>query len=162
MENCHATGDHEGGFNTHRQYEHDLVYLGNSGILSLANSGGQWGQSARRIRVEQHTCTMLIADTFTSDLTLTDVHITRSSFPDGPGILQANFDGLQMRGCQIDGEMTLVSYTRNSLRSNLIEGCGIRLDERHDLIISDRDDSAPVLAVILLPSGATPLMVREN
>jgi len=145
VENCHATGDQEGGFTTHGQYEHDLVYLGNSGILSLANSGRLWGQSARRIRVERHACTMLIADTFTSDLTLTDVHICRTSFPDGPGILRANTDGLQMRGCQIDGEMTLVSYTRDSLRRNLIEGCGIRLDSRHDLTISDLDDSDPYI-----------------
>jgi hypothetical protein len=137
VENCHATGDHKGAFNTHGQYEHDLVYLGNSGVLSLANSGWHWGQSARRIRVEHHVCTMLLADTFTSDLTLADVHIRRASFPDGPGILRVNTDGLQMYGCQINGEMTLVNNTHQSQRSNLIEGCGIRLDNRHELTIND-------------------------
>lgn len=145
VENCHATGDSTGAFTTHGQYEHDLIYQGNSGILTLANSGWQWGLSARRIRVEHHVCTMLLADTFTSDLTLTDVHIRRASFPDGPGILRVNTDGLQMRGCRVDGEMTLVSYTHDSLRGNLIEGCGIRLDHRHDLTTSTLDDNDPYI-----------------
>lgn len=145
VENCHATGDSAGAFTTHGQYEHDLLYQGNSGILSLANSGYQWGLSARRIRIEQHVCTMLLADTFISDLTLTDVHIRRSSSPGGPGIFRANCDGLQMRGCQIDGEFTLVSATANSDRRNLIAGCSVRLDNRHDLTISNLDRHDPFI-----------------
>ena len=146
VENCHATGDSKGAFTTHGQYEHDLVYQGNSGILSVANSGQQWGQSARRIRVEQHVCTMLLADTFVSDLTLNDIHISRSTYPDEPGILRVNADGLQMRGCRVDGEMTLVSHTRNSQRGNLIESCGIRMDNDHDLTISHLGQDDPYIS----------------
>lgn len=146
VQNCHATGDSAGAFTTHGQYEHDLVYQGNSGIMSLANSGYQWGLSARRIRIEKHVCTMLLANTFTSDVSLVDVHILRASNPPDSGVLRLNTDGLHMQSCQVDGELTLVSYTSNSLRSNLIEGCGFRMDNRHDLTISDLDDRDPYIA----------------
>lgn len=146
VENCHATGDQEGAFTTHGQYEHDLIYQGNSGILSLANSGYPWGQSARRIRVEQHICNMLLADTFISDLTLTDVHIRRAAFPDGPGILRANTDGFQMRGCRVDGELTLVRHTADSERPARLEGCGVKMDNRHDMTVSDLAPRDPYIS----------------
>lgn len=50
VDNCHADGDHHGAFVTHGQYEHDLTYLGCSGLLSFANSGPSWGSCAKRYR----------------------------------------------------------------------------------------------------------------
>jgi len=51
VENCHADGQsaEKGPFVTHGQYEHDLTYAGNSGLMTFANSGVTWGNSARRI-----------------------------------------------------------------------------------------------------------------
>jgi hypothetical protein len=136
VDNCHASGDSEGGFNTHGQYEHDLVFKGNSGIMAVANSGQQWGLSARRIQVEQHICTMLLADAFVSDLTLTDVYVLRSCYPDRPAILRVNTDGLQMRGCRVNGEMTLIRNGNISYRPALIEGCNVQMDNFQDEDIS--------------------------
>ena len=51
VENCHGDGDFHGAYVTHGQFEHDLTYVGNSGLLSFANSGPTWGSSAKRITV---------------------------------------------------------------------------------------------------------------
>ena len=78
VENCHGDGDYHGAFVTHGQFEHDLTYVGNSGLISFANSGPTWGESARRIAVKRHSGCWMIARAKVSDLTLEDVHIVKT------------------------------------------------------------------------------------
>lgn len=78
VDNCHADGDHHGAFVTHGQYEHDLTYLGCSGLLSFANSGPTWGSCAKRITVERHVGCWSIGFAKISDLTLRDVTVCKT------------------------------------------------------------------------------------
>ena len=142
VQNCHSDGDSTGAFVTHGQYEHDLQFIGNSGIITLANSGIEWGQSAARIAISQHVCSVLIANTFISDLTLTDVQIYRNDTHGGLGILRLHCDGLTVRNCSVNGELTLVQHQQLSQKMTLLDNCAFTLDARHDSTISDleRDD----------------------
>jgi hypothetical protein len=74
VENCHGDGDEFGPFVTHGQFEHDLLYIGCSGLLSFANSGPTWGDSARRITVRRHVASRIVAHKKLTDLTLEDCH----------------------------------------------------------------------------------------
>ncbi len=139
VENCHSNGDHDGAFVTHGQYEHDLVYSGNAGAISFANSGKQWGASAKRITVRNHTCTLFIANEKVTDLTLDDVHVLHVEGRSNTGIMRLNADGVQLRGCTVASELTLVQHTALSCRSNTFNGCSFRLDSRHDLTSSAED-----------------------
>lgn len=78
VENCHGDGDFHGAYVTHGQFEHDLTYVGNSGLLSFANSGPTWGSSAKRITVVRHTGFWGIGFAKVSDLTLQDVAVCRT------------------------------------------------------------------------------------
>jgi hypothetical protein len=113
--NCHGDGDDSGGnpFTTHGQYEHDLLYQGNSGLMDIANSGAPWGTSAKRITVRDHVCSWFVADTKITDLTLDNVTVLARPTFDRAGTLSVNADGAQLRGC------TAVSFslTRRSQRS---------------------------------------------
>ncbi|WP_433890415.1 peptidase C14 [Streptomyces sp. CA-111067] len=99
--NCHGDGDDEGGnpFTTHGQYEHDLLFEGNSGLMDIANSGAQWGESAKRITVRDHVCSWFTANTKITDLTLENVKVIARPTFDPAGTLVVNADGAQLRGC---------------------------------------------------------------
>src|SRR5471030_519597 len=119
IENCHGNGDITGAFVTHGQYEHDLKFIGNSGIITLENSGKPWGQSAVRINISQHVCSMLLADTNISELSLTDVHIGRNPEQGNLGVLRLNCDGVRVESCTVSGELTLVKRTQRSAKMNV-------------------------------------------
>lgn len=122
VQNCHADGDFHGAFVTHGQFEHDLLYLGNSGLLSFANSGPTWGSSAKRITVERHVGCWAIGFAKISDLTLRDVAICKTEKYEQCGNFLMNADGLQMQGCTGD-ELVLTQRSSRSKRRNVIRDC---------------------------------------
>lgn len=127
VENCHGDGDDYGPFVTHGQFEHDLTYIGNSGLLSFANSGSTWGDSAKRISVKKHIASRIVAHKKLTDLTLEDCHAYyKEGLPDSGSIL-ANVDGLQMRGCTAEGAITLSKSSSRSSRQNVIDSCGFTM-----------------------------------
>ncbi|MEV0587838.1 hypothetical protein [Nonomuraea sp. NPDC050310] len=143
VENCHGDGDDEGGnpFTTHGQYEHDLVFTGNSGLMDLANSGALWGTSAKRITVRKHLCSWFVAITKITDLTLEDVRVIPRSTFDPAGTLQVNADGVQMRGCTAK-TFAIGQRSNRSGRPNVIEGCAFDLPK--DQVVVQTPVSNPV------------------
>lgn len=121
VENCHGDGDDYGPFVTHGQYEHDLVYIGNSGLLSFANSGTTWGDSAKRITVKKHIATRIVANKRLTDLTLEDCYAIVKEGLANSGSIWANVDGLQMRGCTAENMITLSKGSSLSKRKNIID-----------------------------------------
>lgn len=120
VENCHGDGDFHGAFVTHGQFEHDLTYIGNSGLLSFANSGPTWGSSAKRITVIRHVGCWGLAFAKVSDLTLQDVVIRKTEKYEECGNLLLNADGLQVRGCEAD-RLILTQRSNRSKRPVVIE-----------------------------------------
>lgn len=120
VENCHCDGDFHGAFVTHGQFEHDLTYLGNSGLLSFANSGPTWGSSAKRVTVIRHIGCWGLAFSKVSDLTLQDVVIQKTEKYEEGGTMLLNADGLQVRGCQAD-RLVLTQRSNRSKRPVVIE-----------------------------------------
>lgn len=126
VEACHGDGDVQGPFVTHGQYEHDLTYVGNSGLMTFANSGATWGGRAKRITVRQQVAALFFARVGVVDLTLEDCQVVRDpSMPDYPSWMWVNADGLQMRGCRVDGRFQLSQATALSTRPTVIEDCVI-------------------------------------
>ena len=132
VENCHGDGDWCGTYVTHGQYEHDLTYVGCSGLLSFANSGPTWGESAKRITVMRHSASRVIAMTHVSDLTLIDVQAYKreeakdyrnEAYEFDTGTFFVNCDGLQMRGCTAEGGIKFTNRSSRSRRRNLLDGC---------------------------------------
>ncbi|NIK58411.1 hypothetical protein [Kribbella shirazensis] len=121
--NCHGDGDDQGPFVTHGQYEHDLVYTGNSGLMTFANSGATWGGRAKRITVRKHICSWFVARVKITDLTLEDVRVIGKPGLAGSGMLWVNADGVQLRGCQASDTLIISQATADSTRPNVIEGC---------------------------------------
>ncbi len=122
VQNCHGDGDLQGPFVTHGQYEHDLTYIGNSGLMTFANSGATWGGRAKRVTVRQQVCALFFARVGVIDLTLEDVQVVKDpSMPDYPSWMWVNADGLQMRGCRVDGRFQLSQATDLSTRPTVIE-----------------------------------------
>lgn len=135
VKNCHGDGDDAGGnpFTTHGQYEHDLLFEGCSGLMDIANSGGQWGTSAKRITVRKHVCSWFVAGTKITDLTLEDVIvIPRPTFDPGAS-LAVNADGLQMRGCR-GITVAIGQRSTRSTRPNVIEDCHFALPKGQVLV----------------------------
>lgn len=122
VENCHCDGDFHGAFVTHGQFEHDLTYEGNSGLISFANSGFTWGESAKRISVKRHVGCWLIAMAKVSDLTLEDIEIIKTEKYEQCGNMLLNVDGIQMRGCVAD-KLILTQRSSRSKRANIIQNC---------------------------------------
>ena len=157
VENCHGDGDFHGAYVTHGQFEHDLTYVGNSGLLSFANSGPTWGSSAKRITVVRHTGFWGIGFAKVSDLTLQDVAVCRTGAYDGVntegygpcGTFLLNADGLQMRGCTAE-KLVLTQRSRRAKRPAIVEGCWFR-----DGIEVVRTGEAAV-------APGTPLILRDN
>ncbi|MEU7177557.1 MULTISPECIES: peptidase C14 [Streptomyces] len=143
VENCHGDGDDAGGnpFTTHGQYEHDLLFDGNSGLMDLANSGAQWGTSAKRITVRKHVCSWFTANTRITDLTLEDVRVIARPTFDRAGTLTVNADGAQVRGCTAK----TFSLTQRSTRS------------RRPTVVSDCAFAAPPDTVLIQSAVTTPV-----
>ena len=133
VENCHGDGDDYGPFVTHGQFEHDLVYIGNSGMLSFANSGTFWGDSAKRITVKKHVATRIIAHKKLTDLTLEDVHAFKKEGLANSGSIWANADGLQMRGCTAETMLTLSRSSARSKRKNIADGCTFGMTKDYEI-----------------------------
>nr|WP_129953852.1 hypothetical protein [Rahnella sp. RFA10(1/100)] len=137
VENCHASGQsaEKGPFVTHGQYEHDLTYTGNSGLMTFANSGATWGGSAKRINVRKHVCPWFVARTGVSELTLEDVVVMANDTIPQSGMLWVNADGLQMTGCTADRTLIISQASQRAARPNVIRQCQFSLPE----------DGAPVV-----------------
>lgn len=131
VENCHGDGDLQGPFVTHGQYEHDLTYVGNSGLMTFANSGPTWGGRAKRITVTKHVAPLFFARVGVTDLTIEDVEVVRDpSMPDYPAWMWLNADGLQVRGCRVDGRMQISQVSKDSKRPNVIAGTVVGLTDQ--------------------------------
>ena len=133
VENCHGDGDDQGPFVTHGQYEHDLTYTGNSGLMTFANSGAAWGSAAKRITVRKHVCSWFVARVRITDLTLEDVQVIGKSSLQGSGMLWINADGAQLRGCSADGTFLITQSSDASRRPTVIEGSRFRFSAANDV-----------------------------
>ncbi|WP_010271224.1 hypothetical protein [Paenibacillus senegalensis] len=133
VENCHGDGDDYGPFVTHGQFEHDLVYIGNSGLMSFANSGVTWGDSAKRITVKKHTASRIVVNKRITDLTLEDVHVYVKPGLDNSGSIWANVDGLQLRGCTAQAMLTLSQGSSRSMRPNILENCSFVMVKGYEI-----------------------------
>lgn len=163
VENCHADGQsaEKGPFVTHGQYEHDLTYAGNSGLMTFANSGANWGNSARRIRVSKHVCPWFVARSGVSDLTLEDmVVIAREDIPSS-GMLWVNADGLRMSGCQSDGVLRITRSSSRSVRPNLIQQCSFTLPNDGSTLTDD-SVTVPVTFIDTVFRGINGHMLTGN
>ncbi|WP_309127308.1 peptidase C14 [Microbacterium sp.] len=120
VENCHGDGDDQGPFVTHGQYEHDLTYIGNSGLMTFANSGAAWGSAAKRITVRKHVCSWFVARVKVTDLTLEDVQVIGKKSLAGSGMLWINADGAQLRGCTASDTLIISQASDVSSRPNVI------------------------------------------
>ncbi|TNH42339.1 hypothetical protein [Photorhabdus luminescens] len=145
VENCHADGQsaEKGPFVTHGQYEHDLTYACNSGLMTFANSGATWGNAARRIHVSKHVCPWFVARAGVSELTLEDVTVLANPCIAGSGMLWVNADGLQMSGCTSNGVLRITQSSSRSARPNLITGCGFTLPDDGSAL-TDNSVTTPV------------------
>ena len=121
VENCHGDGDDQGPFVTHGQYEHDLTYTGNSGLMTFANSGAAWGSAAKRITVRKHVCSWFVARVRITDLTLEDVQVIGKPSLAGSGMLWINADGAQLRGCTASDTLIITQQSDASARPTVIE-----------------------------------------
>ncbi|GGM36756.1 peptidase C14 [Microbacterium saperdae] len=120
VENCHGDGDDQGPFVTHGQYEHDLTYTGNSGLMTFANSGAAWGSAAKRITVRKHVCSWFVARVRITDLTLEDVQVIGKPSLSGSGMLWINADGAQLRGCTASDTLIITQASDASARPTVI------------------------------------------
>ncbi|MBD0738245.1 peptidase C14 [Streptomyces sp. CBMA29] len=141
--NCHGDGDDEGGnpFTTHGQYEHDLLFDGNSGLMDIANSGAQWGNSAKRITVRNHVCSWFTANTKITDLTLENVKVIARPTFDPAGTLVVNADGAQLRGCSASF-FAVAQQSARSSRPTTVTDCTFDLPRASVLV------QTPVTAVL--------------
>ncbi|MBD2861279.1 peptidase C14 [Paenibacillus oceani] len=138
VENCHGDGDEYGPFVTHGQYEHDLTYIGNSGLLSFANSGTFWGDSAKRVTVKKHIASRIVANKRLTDLTLEDCHAVVTYTKPGTkmansGSIWVNMDGLQMRGCTAQEMITISKGSSRGKRKNIIDSCSFGMMKGYEL-----------------------------
>lgn len=144
VENCHCTGDENGAFVTHGQYDHDLTYIGNSGFLSFANSAlnakssHTWGGFHKRIVVKKHQAPRVVFENKMNrviDMTLEDCYVYRNveRYGGNGGSVWANVDGLVMRNCVLMGPLALGEDSSQSQRPVLIEGCTIHMIDGHYL-----------------------------
>ncbi|MNI01216.1 hypothetical protein D3C73_540500 [compost metagenome] len=138
VENCHGDGDEYGPFVTHGQYEHDLTFIGNSGLLSFANSGTFWGDSAKRITVQKHIASRIVAHKRITDLTLEDCHSVVTYTKPGTkmansGSIWVNMDGLQMRGCTAQEMITINKGSSRGKRKNIIDSCSFGMMSGYEI-----------------------------
>nr|WP_237523836.1 peptidase C14 [Streptomyces sp. SID4926] len=117
--NCHGDGDDQGPFVTHGQFEHDLVYTGNSGLMTFANSGTAWGGAAKRVSVTRHVCSWFVARVAVTDLTLEDMRVIGNA-QSGSGMIWINADGAQLRGCTASGPLVISQSSQRSTRPTVV------------------------------------------
>ncbi|BBA96237.1 hypothetical protein RVR_1444 [Actinacidiphila reveromycinica] len=117
--NCHGDGDDQGPFVTHGQFEHDLTFTGNSGLMTFANSGAAWGGAAKRVTVRRHACSWFVARTNITDLTLEDMLVIGNAQA-GSGMIWVNADGAQLRGCVASGPLVVSQSSNRSKRPTVI------------------------------------------
>lgn len=134
VENCHADGDFHGGYVTHGQFEHDLTYIGNSGLISFANSGPTWGSSAKRILVKRHNGCWFLAYAKVSDLTIEDTFIAKTDNYEDCGTMLINSDGVQIRGCTAD-KLIFTQKSSRSQRPCIVQDCLFK--EEHETVCLD-------------------------
>ncbi|MDQ4215110.1 peptidase C14 [Microbacterium capsulatum] len=151
VENCHGDGDDQGPFVTHGQYEHDLTYVGNSGLMTFANSGAPWGSAAKRITVRKHVCSWFVARVKVTDLTLEDVRVIGKKGLNGSGMLWINADGAQLRGCSATDTLIITQSSSASKRPTVIEASDFAFAAAGDL--TNASVSAPVTFVDTVLSG---------
>ena len=161
VENCHGDGDDQGGnpFTTHGQYEHDLTFIGNSGLMDIANSGGQWGTAAKRITVRDHVCSWFVASTKITDLTLENVRVIARSTFDPAGTLTINADGAQLRGCTAD-LFAVGQRSARSTRPTVIEDCTLTLPKGQ--VVVQTPVTAPVSFVRCRIAGIDGAVARGS
>uniref|UniRef100_UPI002612BB6D peptidase C14 n=1 Tax=uncultured Streptomyces sp. TaxID=174707 RepID=UPI002612BB6D len=159
--NCHGDGDDAGGnpFTTHGQYEHDLLFDGNSGLMDIANSGAQWGMSAKRITVRRHVCSWFTANTRITDLTLEDVTVIARPTFDREGTLTVNADGAQLRGCTAK-TFAVAQRSARSRRPTVISDCSFAPPAGGVLV--QTPVTAPVHFVRCTFDGADGLILRGS
>jgi hypothetical protein len=109
--------------------------------MDIANSGGQWGISAKRITVRRHVCSWFVAGTKITDLTLEDVRVVPRSTFDPAGTLQVNADGAQLRGCSAR-TLSIAQRSARSGRPTIIADCDF--DQPAGTVIVQTPVSNPV------------------
>lgn len=124
--NCHAVGDNMGPFGTHGQYEHDLTFIGNSGLIGLTNTMTVWGRAAKNVVIKRHTGAAVLIQNFVTNVTLEDVHTFQEPGMVYAGMIKANVDGLIMRHCHADTTLMLSQYTDRSHRPCIISDCSFK------------------------------------
>jgi len=140
VENCHCTGDENGAFVTHGQYDHDLTFIGNSGFLSFANSAldnkspHMWGGWHKRITVKKHSAPRIVFENKMNrvmDMTIEDCYVYRDidRYGGNAGSIWANVDGLVMRNCVSMGSLNLGQDSNLSPRPSLIENCSFHMTD---------------------------------
>lgn len=149
VENCHGDGDFHGAFVTHGQFEHDLTYVGNSGLLSFANSGPTWGSSAKRITVLRHVGCWGLGFAKVSDLTIQDGTFLQTEKYEECGTMLMNADGLQLRGCSAR-KLVLTQRSTRSRRPCVVEDCYFQ--EGVEVV---KDGDAPVTNEVILRNITT-------
>ncbi|WP_309127311.1 peptidase C14 [Microbacterium sp.] len=161
VENCHGDGDDEGGnpFTTHGQYEHDITFIGCSGLMDIANSGAQWGTSAKRITVRDHVCSWFVAGTKITDLTLENVRVIGRSTFDPQATMTINADGAQLRGCTA-GLLAVGQRSARSSRPTTIEDCTFALPVEQVLV--QTPVTAPIAFVRCSISGLDGTKLRGS
>ena len=159
VENCHGDGDDQGGnpFTTHGQYEHDLTFIGNSGLMDIANSGAQWGTSAKRITVRDHVCSWFVAGTKITDLTLENVRVIGRSTFDPQATMTINADGAQVRGCTA-GLLAIGQRSARSSRPTVISDSTFALPK--DQVLVQTPVTAPVRFVDCTITGMDGVKAR--
>lgn len=158
VENNHATNDYHGGFVTHGQFEHDLTYINNTGLLSFANSGLTWGESARRITVKKHYGSWVIARTKITDLTLEDVEAHAEDYYPDSGKFLINADGAQLKGVTGDG-VIFTQRSNRSRRPTSIEGSSFKKD---DIVITKEGPNAVTSEILLKDFPEEPTEPTES
>ncbi|MGF2144476.1 LPXTG cell wall anchor domain-containing protein [Vagococcus fluvialis] len=158
VENNHATNDYHGGFVTHGQFEHDLTYINNTGLLSFANSGLTWGESARRITVKKHYGSWVIARTKITDLTLEDVEVHAEDYYPDSGKFLINADGAQLKGVTGDG-VIFTQRSNRSRRPTSIEGSSFK---KADIVITKEGPNAVTSEILLKDFPEEPTEPTES
>lgn len=119
--NCRSFNSEDGGFVTHGNFEHDLYYENNVGLLSFANSGVIFGQRAKRITVNKHVGSRLIAKAGVVDLTLNDVDISDYA--------EINNDGFSSNNLTVLNGVTFTSFLpKLSRRKTLVVGGALTMN----------------------------------
>ena len=112
-----STFTQNSAFTTHGAYEHDLTYNNNVGHFQVAGSGVDFGQSAKRITLNNHTGNLLQAKEKVTDLTLNDCNFN--------SVVDINVDGLRVTGTTFTKDVVFYSKSSQSIRGNYIKGSSL-------------------------------------